>query len=253
MFHKLNLCLGLSLFGLLAVSGAASPAHSPEVSDYDIMMEAFEAAEISHSKALDDAKDKSERRALRKAHPAYTYFQRFTRLAERGEGQAHLWLIGHTRYGEGKAAERRERQASSARTLVAEHLSAPWFEEAIPSLLQCCCSLGEDALCQLLETVTTKSEEANVCAAAALALAGRLAQSKDPEQRTAGYGWYEHICTTWPDSRYAKEARPAYNRARYLTVGGEPLEFVAKTVDGRAFKLSDFRGKVVVLDFWGFW
>ena len=75
MFHKLNLCLGLSLFGLLAVSGAASPAHSPEVSDYDIMMEAFEAAEISHSKALDDAKDKSERRALRKAHPAYTYFQ----------------------------------------------------------------------------------------------------------------------------------------------------------------------------------
>jgi peroxiredoxin len=26
-----------------------------------------------------------------------------------------------------------------------------------------------------------------------------------------------------------------------------------KDMDGVAFKLSDFRGKVVVLDFWGFW
>jgi thiol-disulfide isomerase/thioredoxin len=32
-----------------------------------------------------------------------------------------------------------------------------------------------------------------------------------------------------------------------------PPDFEIKTLDGRAFKLSDYRGKVVVLDFWATW
>lgn len=30
-------------------------------------------------------------------------------------------------------------------------------------------------------------------------------------------------------------------------------EITGEDVDGTEFKLSDYRGKVVVLDFWGFW
>jgi peroxiredoxin len=30
-------------------------------------------------------------------------------------------------------------------------------------------------------------------------------------------------------------------------------DIVAKDTDGVDFKLSDYRGKVVLLDFWGFW
>lgn len=47
--------------------------------------------------------------------------------------------------------------------------------------------------------------------------------------------------------------------ARLLPSGEEPSvgaaapEIVGKDLDGVAFKLSDYRGKVVVLDFWGFW
>ncbi|MFM7298716.1 MAG: peroxiredoxin family protein, partial [Planctomycetota bacterium] len=32
-----------------------------------------------------------------------------------------------------------------------------------------------------------------------------------------------------------------------------PDDFEATDTDGVKFKLSDYRGKVVMLDFWGFW
>jgi len=36
-------------------------------------------------------------------------------------------------------------------------------------------------------------------------------------------------------------------------VGQQAPEIIGEDVDGKEFKLSDYRGKVVVLDFWGFW
>jgi hypothetical protein len=40
---------------------------------------------------------------------------------------------------------------------------------------------------------------------------------------------------------------------RFLTVGRVAKEIEGKDVAGKPFKLSDYRGKVVVLDFWGDW
>ena len=38
-----------------------------------------------------------------------------------------------------------------------------------------------------------------------------------------------------------------------LAVGKLAPDFTTKDADGVEFKLSDYRGKLVVLDFWGFW
>ena len=38
-----------------------------------------------------------------------------------------------------------------------------------------------------------------------------------------------------------------------LAIGKVAPEISGVDVDGRKFKLSDYRGKVVVLDFWGDW
>lgn len=40
---------------------------------------------------------------------------------------------------------------------------------------------------------------------------------------------------------------------RNLTIGKVAPDIVAEDVDGATFKLSEYRGKVVVLDFWGHW
>ena len=38
-----------------------------------------------------------------------------------------------------------------------------------------------------------------------------------------------------------------------LPVGSEAPEIAGEDIDGVPFKLSDYRGQVVLLDFWGHW
>jgi peroxiredoxin len=38
-----------------------------------------------------------------------------------------------------------------------------------------------------------------------------------------------------------------------LAIGNQAPEIRGQDLNGRFFKLSDYRGKVVVLDFWGTW
>jgi peroxiredoxin len=40
---------------------------------------------------------------------------------------------------------------------------------------------------------------------------------------------------------------------RYLAIGKVAPDIEGEDIDGRRFKLSDYRGKVVLLDFWGNW
>ncbi len=48
-------------------------------------------------------------------------------------------------------------------------------------------------------------------------------------------------------------ASRAASELQNLTIGKVAPEIEGVDVDGKKFKLSDYRGKVVVLDFWGDW
>ncbi len=50
-----------------------------------------------------------------------------------------------------------------------------------------------------------------------------------------------------------KLARRALYEMRFLSIGHEAPEIAGEDLDGEPFKLSDYRGKVVMLDFWGHW
>ena len=51
----------------------------------------------------------------------------------------------------------------------------------------------------------------------------------------------------------ADRARAPKFRSERLVVGKEVPDIVGKDIDGKEFKLSDYRGKVILLDFWGDW
>lgn len=52
---------------------------------------------------------------------------------------------------------------------------------------------------------------------------------------------------------YADFAKNTIYAMENLKIGGVAPEIAANDLDGVAFKLSDYRGKVVMLDFWGYW
>ncbi len=66
---------------------------------------------------------------------------------------------------------------------------------------------------------------------------------------------YDRVVEDFSDvsGKLADRAKRELFEIRHLSVGCEAPEIAAEDVDGTAFKLSDYRGKVVMLDFWGNW
>lgn len=69
---------------------------------------------------------------------------------------------------------------------------------------------------------------------------------------------YQKIVDNYPDVKLGnrtmgKVAEGALFEMRYLSVGKVAPDIEGKDFDEVAFKLSDYRGKIVVLDFWGDW
>ena len=63
----------------------------------------------------------------------------------------------------------------------------------------------------------------------------------------------DKLLQTYPSSTFAKSAKADIFELENLSVGCIAPDFEAEDENGVKFKLSDYRGKVVVLDFWGFW
>jgi predicted RNase H-like nuclease (RuvC/YqgF family) len=61
----------------------------------------------------------------------------------------------------------------------------------------------------------------------------------------------KQVAATHPE--LSKQANDILFELEKLTVGRPAMEIEAEDIDGKKFKLSDYKGKVVVLDFWGHW
>ncbi|MCP4093279.1 MAG: redoxin domain-containing protein [Planctomycetes bacterium] len=70
------------------------------------------------------------------------------------------------------------------------------------------------------------------------------------ELLTKKYGKLKHLYSSYADLAHA-HLNP--HKAEDLKVGKAAPEIVGMGLDGKPMRLSDYRGKVVVLDFWGDW
>jgi cytochrome oxidase Cu insertion factor (SCO1/SenC/PrrC family) len=99
-----------------------------------------------------------------------------------------------------------------------------------------------------------------VQAAALLTLAGELEGPRSAEsEKSAARAAYAELAKDFADladargRSYAQIAEETLFEYDHLQVGMVAPDFEAIDENGQKFKLSDYRGKVVMLDFWGIW
>lgn len=121
-----------------------------------------------------------------------------------------------------------------------------------------------DSGSETLRMILEKSKNQGVKATASITLAKVLASQADqaadkPEEAEKLVQEAEKILEVVinnyakDDETRLKNAKKELKALQSLRVGKPAPEIATDDLDGKAFKLSDYRGKVVLLDFWGNW
>lgn len=148
----------------------------------------------------------------------------------------------------------------AVKQLTRDHAGDESMAEHAPHLNQASWYIDSKALGQLYVAVSEKnaSREAKASARLGLALLRGTANPMQPreisqEDRTVALEMFRAIATDFADTEAGEAAKPYIFELEHLQVGMKAPEIEGKAVDGTVIRLSQFRGQVVVLDFWGFW
>ena len=107
-----------------------------------------------------------------------------------------------------------------------------------------------------LTTVSEKSKIKDARGAAILSLMKRIERDKEKEEEHTALSkklFAEHADLIINGRNVTKSIKAKREAEEKLAIGKVAPEIIGKDVDGKEMKLSDYRGKIVVLDFWGDW
>ncbi len=212
-------------------------------------LESWRAAEAAWEERVRAARG-DERRALRDADPALEFAASFEELASAGDGRARLWLARHVDRLDLGLSERRARAVELWERVVGSHAECAWLADALPDLAGSHRALGADRVRRLLRAVAGGPGDADLRARAGWELA-RLVERTDGDD--AALGLYADLVAEFPGTEAAAAAEERRYVLANLRVGRTAPDFEAQDVDGAPIRLSDHRGEVVVIDFWGLW
>ena len=141
-------------------------------------------------------------------------------------------------------------------TLIRDHLD----DERIGSLAARYSYGASGSAERLLRAMSTESKVKSVRGKALLAIASsaRWNGKDDPAQVKLARDTFQQVLDEYGDvdngtEKLGEIARREIFAMENLAVGKPCPEITGQDVDGVEFKLSDYAGKVVMLDFWGFW
>lgn len=110
-----------------------------------------------------------------------------------------------------------------------------------------------------LQRLVDESPHRQVKGIATYCLASFLRRHElDDENKEEYVGLFKKVVDDYGDVQFrdrpiAKMAEGALFEIERLAVGATAPDIEGEDLDGKAFKLSEYRGKVVMLDFWGDW
>jgi hypothetical protein len=102
---------------------------------------------------------------------------------------------------------------------------------------------------EFLKAVVEKNPHEKIKGAASLALGQMLAADNPTEAEKH----FNAVVEKYGNKNQKERAKGELFEMHNLAIGKVAPEIEGEDVDGKKFKLSDYRGKVVVIDFWGDW
>jgi hypothetical protein len=155
-----------------------------------------------------------------------------------------------------KNASREAAEVQAAvKTLLAEHAGSKAIGAVLPHLDGAAFAFDSlDDVMALFDAVIASNKDAG-CQAQALLARGemRLQTAATDAERKAAKEDLLRVAQVTGDEGLRQQAKDALFEIEHLQVGCKAPDIVAKDTDGAEMKLSDYRGKVILLDFWGFW
>jgi hypothetical protein len=240
----------LLLIGPLLASGV----DAQEQEDYATLHAAFEQGLVDWNAELKQARKEDRADEVRARHPAKSFYPRFAALDSAGDGRALLWMALNADDAFDAKDEVLRLKQTLWRRVVAEHATAEWADEIGPGIAKQRRWLEDEGVQQGLMLLSEKAKEPEVIADALARVANMLdKKNTTPEQKARAKELRDRIAKDYPGTLPAIELQADAYREQYLSIGKVAPDFEAVDVEGVAFKLSDYRGKVVLLDFWGFW
>ena len=236
---------------LLALSGAPLGAVQEQAETYAELEKAFDKAALDWRRA--QRKARKEKQDFSEPHPVTAYLPRFEAMATAGEPGAMLWIGLNAEDLGGSKEETAAKKRGAFQALVGAAADDPELMEAFLRKVDRQAKwLEYDELVELLVPVFEESSADAQREAAALKIARMHERAGTEEDMAQAEAWYQKVIDTFPDSKSAGVAKDQLIGMN-VAVGRIAPDFETTDVDGTAFKLSDYRGKVVVIDFWGFW
>jgi hypothetical protein len=238
----------------------AATAQTPQ-DKLDAILKRYEEQSDKAYEAARAAKTTEERAAAQRLRPGKEYVVELRDLAESAHGTdaaAGAWIAI---VGIAGRVDAKDDAHNALEVLLADYLKSPKLAELPARLRYASQEAGADVVQGALRKMLDGSPHANVKASALYTLAGIALDdsSRSPEKLAEARKHFERLSKefgaveTMRKSTYGAVAEQNLFELDHLQVGMVAPDFEAVDENGKPFKLSDYRGKVVIVDFWGFW
>jgi hypothetical protein len=244
--------------GRSAPLAAAAIAEDP-AAQLDALVERWNKANEDFNTAYRAAKTNDERKAVMEKQPKPAeYLAEFIAVAESAAGtetaaKAWVWAVKLS-----AQAEDAEAGGAAVDALLRDHVESKEIADLADFRIPIANVVGAEKVEALLRAVVEKSPVPQVKGAYMYALASML-DERGAEHQAEVRKLMETLAKEYADVKNAR-GRSIGKRAEgwlfekdNLQVGQTAPEIEGTDLSGVAFKLSDYRGKVVMLDFWGNW
>jgi hypothetical protein len=198
-------------------------------------------------------------------HPAHAFRPKFRALAKKYAGQPQAvralgWLMGAPSIVPGPEAEADAKWALAA--ITANYTARPEVESALAYAQYLGVRIAPAGVQALYDKVLATNPDRRAQASALYCNARMLlernarvplsAAEREANRRRA-LECLHRVERDYADFEDAKYVSRCVYEAEHLQIGMTAPEIVGADAEGKEIRLSQFRGQVVVVDFWGFW